>query len=349
LAGTASQQGEAMTKPTTLTLSTPDDVLAAVPLLLGFHPEESLVVLTAGGPGRPFHARVDLPESTEAMNQLVDYLTEVVLRHRVERLVLVVYSDDGVLAEDLVGALEDALYGHTQVMQAIQADGRRWYCLADCDRCPVGGAPYDLRSHPFTAQAVYEGQAAFASREEVADSLVGTDPDAVEEVARAAEAAERRWRGAGRTPLGAPLPDGEATLVAAEGRWVEQQVRAWTGSETTPDARDAGRLLVALRRVAICHVAWSMLTRSVASEHVDLWRDVVRRCPVELRAAPAALLGFAAWLSGSGALAWCAIERCQEAEPDYPLAQLLAEILISARPPDTWQPPVSGMGGSCAS
>jgi hypothetical protein len=338
-----------MTKPTTLTLSTPDDVLAAVPLLLGFHPEESLVVLTAGGRSRPFHARVDLPESPEAQDQLVGYLSEVVLRHRVERLVLVVYTDDGVLAEDLVGALEDALYGHAQVMASIQADGRRWYCLDDCDRCPVDGAPYDLRSHPFTAQAVYEGQAAFGSREEVADSLVSTDPDAVEEVARAAEAAERRWRGAGRTPLGAPLPDGERTLVAAESRWVEQQVRTWTGAGTTPDAADAGRLLVALRRVAVCHVAWSMLARSVATEHVDLWRDVVRRCPVELRAAPAALLGFAAWLSGNGTLAWCAVERCQEAQPGYPLAELLAEILISARSPDTWQQPAARAGGSCAS
>ena len=58
---------------------------------------------------------------------------------------------------------------------------------------------------------------------------------------------------------------------------------------------------------------------------MDLWRDVVRRAPADLRAAPAALLGFAAWLSGDGALAWCAVECALEAEPDYSLAGLLTQ------------------------
>ena len=62
------------------------------------------------------------------------------------------------------------------------------------------------------------------------------------------------------------------------------------------------------------------MTHANARDHVDLWRDVVRRAPAELRAAPAALLGFAAWLSGHGALAWCAVELAQESDPDYGLA-----------------------------
>jgi hypothetical protein len=72
--------------------------------------------------------------------------------------------------------------------------------------------------------------------------------------------------------------------------------------------------------------------------HVELWRDLVRRTPHDLMAAPAALLGFAAWLSGDGALAWCAVERCQEVEPDYRLAGLLTQALAGAVPPSTWRP-----------
>ena len=63
----------------------------------------------------------------------------------------------------------------------------------------------------------------------------------------------------------------------------------------------------------------------------------MRRAPVHLRAAPAALLGFAAWLSGDGALAWCAVERAQEAEPGYGLAGLL-HALAGAVPPSAWEP-----------
>jgi hypothetical protein len=80
------------------------------------------------------------------------------------------------------------------------------------------------------------------------------------------------------------------------------------------------------------------MTRADAGGHVELWRDVVRRTPLDLLAAPAALLGFAAWLAGDGALAWCAVERSQQAEPDYSLAGLLAEALVNAIPPTSWEP-----------
>jgi hypothetical protein len=54
------------TPSTTLTARTPEDVLAVVPVVLGFEPTESLVMLTFGS-DPPFHARVDLPERDEAV------------------------------------------------------------------------------------------------------------------------------------------------------------------------------------------------------------------------------------------------------------------------------------------
>jgi hypothetical protein len=71
---------------------------------------------------------------------------------------------------------------------------------------------------------------------------------------------------------------------------------------------------------------------------VELWRDVVRRCPTELLAAPASLLAFAAWLAGDGALAWCALDRCALADPDYRMAGLVAHTLEQALPPSVWTP-----------
>ena len=49
---------------TTLTARGPEDLLAAVPVVLGFHPQDSLVMLTFGAV-RSFHARVDLPPSAD--------------------------------------------------------------------------------------------------------------------------------------------------------------------------------------------------------------------------------------------------------------------------------------------
>jgi hypothetical protein len=57
-------------------------------------------------------------------------------------------------------------------------------------------------------------------------------------------------------------------------------------------------------------------------------------------AGPAAVLGLAAWLAGHGALAWCAVDRCQAVDPDNTLAGLVAEVLARAVPPSAW--PVAG-------
>ena len=50
----------------------------------------------------------------------------------------------------------------------------------------------------------------------------------------------------------------------------------------------------------------------------------------------AALLAWAAWQSGDGALAWCALDRCDEVDPAYGLSALIAEALERAVPPSVW-------------
>ena len=89
--------------------------------------------------------------------------------------------------------------------------------------------------------------------------------------------------------------------------------------------------------IGVRDAAWSLMSRVDAREHVAFWTGIVRRCPLPVLAAPATLLAFAAWLSGHGALAWCALDRCAESDPDYRLADHLAQTLIHAIPPTTWE------------
>ena len=81
---------------TTLTARGPEDLLAAVPVVLGFRPRDSLVMLTFDARAR-FHARVDLPPPAEveaALPELVDALVSTVPGPRVGRVAFVSYSDD---------------------------------------------------------------------------------------------------------------------------------------------------------------------------------------------------------------------------------------------------------------
>lgn len=329
-----------MTDMHTVRASGPADLLALVPGLLGFHPEDSVVVITLGDATHRFHARVDLPSDPVGLEDLADYLTRVAHRNGVRSLAVVVYSEDAGLAETLVHDLATRLLAvHVEVACAVRADGERWWCVdPQARRGP--GTPYDISAHPLMAQAVVEGTVVLGSRRELADSLVGTDPEETEEIERLADEVALRMLQAADSPVGARAARHH---LVVEGRWVRHRVRRHLEDRVRLDASDVARLLVLVHlSLEVRDVAWAEMTHRNAALHVDLWRDVVRRAPVDLRAAPAALLGFAAWLSGNGALAWCAIDCAQESQPDYGLAALLTEALAGAVPPSAWRPLPTG-------
>ena len=315
-----------MTDLRTVRASGPADLLALVPSLLGFHPEESVVVLTLGDARHPFHARVDLPREQAGIERLAGYLAGVASRHGVTRLAAALYTCDGRLADRFAWELDHRL-GRAGVDLAcvVRADGSRWWAFDGREDSP--GTPYDVGSHPLMAQAVVEGTVVLASRQELADSLVGDDPAEADRVARLAA----RHAPPGRVPTRRHL--------VGEGRWVRERVCRFLDDGRPLDAPDLARLLSAITlSLEIRDVAWAEMSHANAERHVDLWRDAVRRAPTGLRAGPAALLGFAAWLSGNGALAWCAVERAQEADPGHGLAGLLTQALAGAVPPTVWRP-----------
>jgi hypothetical protein len=316
-----------MTRTTTLTARSPEDLLALVPIVLGFVPQDSVVMLTFGAQ-RTFHARVDLPVREAEVAEVVQALLEPARRHLVRRVVFVLYAVDAraarTVARPLVDAFEEA---GVEVIDVLRADGDRWFTvLGRRPGVPLCGVAYDVSAHPFAAEAVLDGRVTHASREGLADTL-RPDPDRVAAVAAALAARSAR------DPDGGPCGDsgGADELV-----WARHLVADHATSGTAPGDAELARLLVGLRDPLVRDAAWLVMTPDTAREQVGLWTDVVRRSPPEVLAAPAAMLGFAAWLSGQGALAWCAIDRCRESDPDYVLAGLLAELLVHAVPPSAW-------------
>ncbi|MGA9749962.1 MAG: DUF4192 domain-containing protein [Nocardioides sp.] len=335
----------------TVHAQTPTDLLAMVPFLLGFHPERSIVLLTLGEAGTPVHARQDLPAADDLaadVGRLVADLVTVARRARLRRAALVAYTDApglaAAVARPLARALTDA---GVDVPVCVRTDGRRWHCLAEDDpgdeggcggACPGEGTPYDLARHPLTLEAVVQGRVVMPSRDALRDTLNGDDPDEIARVAVAAERAGDTLMAVCRGPGGESDPVRGRAFMVQEGRWVQHRLSAFLRDRDRLESQEVGRLLVALAAIEVRDVAWALLDHDNAGQHVDLWRDVLRRSPLETQAAPAALLAFAAWLAGDGALAWCAVDRSQEAEPGYSLAGLVAQALAGAVPPHQWQP-----------
>jgi hypothetical protein len=279
------------------------------------------VMLTFGARRETFHARIDLPRRFD-LSAATAPLLAAAERNGVTRTAFILYTPDASLGSYVAAHLRRAFTRiDIQVLALLRADGQRWF---DLDRRAVQGRGrrYDVADHPFAAQSVYEGAVTHTSRAELAASVAAV-PDRVQRVVDALPVALGR------------LGESQA---AAEALWVEETITA-TAREPAPvplDDATAARLLVAITDTGLRDVAWSQIRRATASRHVALWTDVLRRTPEEFLAAPGCLLAFAAWQSGQGALAWCALDRCHEAEPENSLALAIAAALERAVPPGAW-------------
>ncbi|MGF1664476.1 MAG: DUF4192 family protein, partial [Kineosporiaceae bacterium] len=148
----------------------PDDVVAAVPYLLGHHPSRSLVVLAV----RPdavlgVVCRADLPEpgaAPAAVDEVADQLVGAVTADGAERAVVVVYDDDPSpgppAAAGPAEAVVDRLAGHgVGVGDVLHVGPRRWrsrWC-SDHRCCPAEGRPLsEVRHRPVAARFVLEGR-----------------------------------------------------------------------------------------------------------------------------------------------------------------------------------------------
>lgn len=305
----------------TLTMTCPEDVLAAVPLLMGFTPTNSLVFVSVQG--CQMHARIDHPRTADEFEVAADQMVTAMSRNGVGACLLVSYVDDG---EQATGARESFVRqaeraGIVVIDHLWVSDGRWRQPGPGGVFQPVEGVLFDVSTHPLTLASVVEGvRKPLSSREALAATLTCT-PDAVE----AWEAALVRLAG-----LDGPL------ALAEEGRWVQERVRAFRADGARLDVDEAARVLAALERIELRDVVWAAVTRETARSMVDLLADLLRRSQPEAVVAVASLLGFAAWQAGDGALAWCAVDRATAVDPGYGLAMLVGHALTIAMPPSTW-------------
>jgi hypothetical protein len=309
--------------PTALRARTPDDIAAFVPLALGFVPERS-VVMVSTGPGGGMHARVDLPHDPDDVDDVVEALLRPARRNGVREVLVVVYDDDTTVADEAAWAIhEEFTAAGIGVREVLRVHDDHWYAvLPGAPLAAYQGVRFTLAEHRFTAQGVFDGRVTHASREALRATIA---PDA-------AAAGRLEPELAGARPLAA------GALAALTRRHVEAGT-TFSGPEL---ASVASTVVDASRR----DEAWVWLTRSEARRAVDLWSDAVRRLPPTHVAAPAAVLAFAAWLVGDGALAWCAVDRCREVEPAHTLVTLVAQLLDSATSPDCWEVLRPRVGGT---
>ncbi|MEZ0580886.1 DUF4192 domain-containing protein [Nocardioides sp. MH1] len=314
--------------PMTLTARSADDLIAAAPLVLGFHPVDSVVMMTSDG-GHPFQARADLPtdaDPADAPRLTAEVLVDAARRNRVHRLALLFYADDERRVRPVWRALQRACrQARLEVVASFRVEPRRYYPLLGARRLREIGVAYDVSAHPFVAEAVMRGIVVEHDRAALAARLA---PDPAAQAAVQAVVERERLE---TTP--GPRK-GEERL-----RWLDRLAAAVVDhlvAGTPIGDADLARLLWLLQDAACRDVLSALVRRADARAHQEFWLDVVRRAPDRFAPAPAALLAWSAYQAGHGAVAWMAIDRCREVHEHHPLAELVARCLEDAIPPDAF-------------
>jgi hypothetical protein len=350
----ARPRGRAPDEPVVVRLGAPAELVASLPAMLGFAPEESVVAIGMHRRGERSRvggmARVDLVTDLAAHGlgpedrAEVDRTLATAVRHRLERtdpdtltIVVVSGSESGEAGDrpphaGLVDALTDTFAElrvpvTTAVWAARVEAGAPWRCY---DPCACTGTLPDPTGTLAAAETTASGRVTYASRAEVEAALA---PEAA--------AGGRRRRGLVDDAHQAALTDRELSGLGAARRDLDAVRRAVaeTGRGVVLAEEEIARLAVALRDPAVRDVCLGFAAgydAAVDPDHAEqLWTLLMRAVPAPEVAEPATLLAFASMDHGGGATLTVALERAMAADPHHQLSRLLGSIVAAGIDPAT--------------
>jgi hypothetical protein len=327
-----------------LRLRSSSDVVEAVPFLVGFQPENSLVVLSLRGKRSRLGltARVDLPPP-DAVDECARAFVNYLERDKAVRALVVVYPPTGGAAHPVVRPLADALtvqlaHAGIEVADAICVSEGRWWSLlcANDGCCPRDGTPIDQTGTSICAATMaVAGRVVLESRTELErtlDPVTGMMHAAMSHALPAAMSALFDTLAAGRR--------GEAATKsialfhdAVSARRLDQV----DGGRPALTVDDAALLIAGLHNIAARDeiLGWYDGDRGEATR--SLLVELVRRAVPPFEVPPLTVLAWLAYLQGDGTFAGIALDRALAADPEYGLAQILDRALSGALDPEVFR------------
>ncbi len=326
-----------MTSTSTVTqrIVGPAELLQAVPYLLGFHPERSLVLVGLADGVLVVTARLDLADTSVA--GVLHETVAVMARGGSTSVVAAVYDDESCLdlgdpheqRGDLAAALDDA----TSAVDCYLTDvllvlGRRWWSLS-CDSahcCPPEGQQVPTEPSSFMTAATVAGVVALPDRAALEQLL---EPESEMARNRLGPAIDRH----DSAGVSAVLDGRGESYTRAVKRALFAAARAADEPEWTQVVDDdVARFGSALREIAVRDSVWM----AIDDGRIDgrpLWRALARQLPAPYDAPPLFLFGWASWRSGDGALAGIAADGAVASDPGYTAADLLLAALARGLDP----------------
>ncbi|MFI9052338.1 DUF4192 domain-containing protein [Streptomyces sp. NPDC053427] len=361
----SSGAAESRSAESQVTLRSPAELADALPYLMGYYPDDSIVLVALHGEHGRFGGRVRLgiPADAAQWPDTADQLAECLIsgvQDRTERpgAVLVFLCQEpaagqsGRDVKDRLRPLAQRLRTacgalDVPVLEALcLSNGRYWsYCCPDFRCCPADGTPLALPgTSVLAAAAAYAGVQVRGSLREMEARLAprtgprGADQEKALDAAAAA-LVPRMVR-----------PDGVVavrrdTLDLAEAMIRRFRLDTPAGSNRARDACDdalitdveAADLILGLQDRITRDRAAEWMEGPVAAPALRLWRALARRCAggyLEHAVAPLTLAGWVCWATEDAPSARVTLGRALTIDPDYVFADLLHRAINDGLDPE---------------
>jgi len=308
------------------TVKTPHDLLAAVPFLIGYHPTDSLVLISVKSDSLEMAMRIDFPiNPPEGSYQL---LASHLKRDNSEGALIVAYEpEDSLAGPDVLHNIADAVASlDIPIRELMLVRNNRWRSLLCNDEkcCPIeGNQIQEFANSRIAAEQVASGKVLPFSDSEglthsISSSLMAKDINWNAQVVgfRVEPDANN---------LNELQRDGaESILLLAD---------FYSQNGFCKDYDLIARVLGRLTDIQVRDFALGCHTEETLNSYWAMWRDLLRIAPPKFVAPVASLFASIAYENGEGALAHRALDRAIEDEPEYSLARLLRRVFSSGWPP----------------
>lgn len=309
------------------TLTSPHDLLAAIPFLIGYHPENSIVIVSIKDDSVGMAMRIDYPERfpEDSYSLLTSHLT----REEADSALVVAYLPEGRSdGEIILKAIEISL-SHVGIPMAesiLVTQGRyRSIICSDIQCCPVEGREIPpINSSRIAAEAVAAGRPMpFINSDALTHSI---SPLALSYEASWITEVDSFSIDPESENLNSLQQDGASAVID-----LAHQFALDDGYQSR---ELIARVLGRLSDVQVRDFALGSHSQESEEHYYQMWKYLLRIAPKNFIAPVGALCAAIAYERGEGALAHCALDRATEDDPTYSIAKLLRRVFDAGWPPE---------------
>lgn len=317
-----------MTTHTATELTSPRDLLVAVPFMVGYHPKDSLVAMALRENKVVMAMRVDFPNVHQLLS-VARTITSHLVREEASEAIIVGYLPTGLENNDPLAIVRETI-AESQILvkECIEVRGERFKSsgCADLECCPLEGTPVPLLSDSrVTAEQVAAGNPLpYLDLDEMKRSI-------------AAESADKDLIKAIRKIPEIDYESQDIAIWQREGANAINDLFLEFGREGYVKSKNLIALALArLLDLQVRDYAMGMTSEETSEQLWDMWRWLLRIAPPGYVAPVAVIFASMSYERGDGALAQRALDRAFDDDPKYQMAKLLRRTFAAGWPPSTF-------------